>query len=117
MTIGTSYSTTVARSSESRSLERWTIRLTAKGATYSSGFASAYAALLSVICSRCPASADCGRVLTDGYAPRTPACHCAATRPGPEERNIGDASTGNASGPARTEGRATGVPFAGGDAR
>ena len=84
MTIGTRCWTIVSRSCSSRSLERCTIWFTAKGATYWSGFASAYAALLSVIWSNHSPSSDCGRALSAGNAPITPAWHCAATISGPE---------------------------------
>ena len=84
MTIGTWCSTTVARSSASRSLDLCTMRFTANGATYASGLASAKAALLWTIWSIHSPSADCGRALSEGNAPITPAWHCAATSSGPE---------------------------------
>ena len=86
MTTGTRYFTHNSTSCISRSLERWTIWLTANGASASPSSAV----------SRCShsSSTGAGRAFSAGKEPTMPARHCAITRSGLEMMNNGEAITG-----------------------
>src|SRR3546814_3066069 len=75
MMIGTCHFAQVARSASRRSLERWTIWLTANGAAGRSGCTRFHAASSSVIRCSHSSSNDCGRALSAGNEPTTPALH------------------------------------------
>ena len=81
-------------SSSNRSLERWTIWLTANGADGASGWRLSCAASSSVIWWIHSSSWLCGRAFSAGKLPTIPALHWAMTRSGLETMNSGAPMTG-----------------------
>src|SRR3546814_7014093 len=77
MVIGTFHFAQVAISASSRSFDRWTIWLTAKGAERRSGLSRSHAASSSVMRCSHSSSSDCGRAFRAGKLPTMPALHCA----------------------------------------
>src|SRR3546814_686357 len=75
MVIGTFHFSQVAMSASSRSFERWTIWLTAKGAESRSGLSRSQAASSSVMRWSHSSSSGCGRALSAGKLPKIGRAH------------------------------------------
>jgi hypothetical protein len=97
MMMGTWCLTQVSMSRISRSLLRWQIWLTAKGAAGRSGWAASWVASSALSWVSHSSSSSAGRALSAGKEPTMPALHSAATRRGFETMNIGEAMTGRLS--------------------
>ena len=109
MMIGTSCLTQTSMSCISRSLEAWTIWLTAKGAILRVGSAALAAASSALMRVSQTSSWSAGRAFSAGNEPTTPTRHCAMTSSGPETMNIGEPMTGQVERVGKGSGEGHGV--------
>ena len=93
--MGTLWRTQVSTSCARRSFDLCTIWFTAYGATIAPGLALRCSSSVVSISVSQVSSASCGRALSAGNDPTTPALHCSITSFGLLAMNIGEQITGS----------------------